>query len=124
MRDGGQDVHVWDVARRTIRQLTFDPIPNFLAVWLDNQQLAFWAGTELRPQVSVLAADGSSAPRQLTKNPNLSTYPMSASRDGKLLLVIEMYKTGGNGIGVIPPREPEKRQTLKVPREQSGALPQ
>ncbi|MGH9374415.1 MAG: TolB family protein [Vicinamibacterales bacterium] len=110
MRDRGLDVYVWDVARAMLRQLTFDPMPNYTAVWLDSHRLAFWArGTSSRPQVSTLAADGSSGPRQLTNDANLPTYPVAASRDGKLLLVTEI--TGeGNNIGVIPIENPEKRR--------------
>ncbi len=87
-RDGGYDVWVWDLARRSLIQLTSDPSPNYTAAWLpDSKRLAFPVWTDTINEVHVRSADGSGQPdilAELTTPPTIRTYPVSVSADGHL----------------------------------------
>jgi serine/threonine-protein kinase len=111
VRDGGQDIFVWDVSRNMLRQLTFDPAANATVTWLDNDRLAFSAEVDGWAQVFVQAADGLSAAKQLTST--LPTFPFSASRDGNLLFVREYPSDTGWDIGLLPVRDPATRRTVE-----------
>ena len=87
MKEGGQDIHLWDVSRRLLRQLTFDASPNTTLAWLDNERLAFSATVDGWGQALEQRADGLGAPRQITSG--LPSFPSAASRDGALLIVRE-----------------------------------
>ena len=72
-RDGGYDVWVWDLARRSLIQLTSDPSPNYTAAWLpDSKRLAFPVWTDASNEVHVRSADGSGQPDILAE---LTTPP-------------------------------------------------
>jgi WD40-like Beta Propeller Repeat len=88
-RDGGYDVWVWDLSRRSLIQLTSDPSPNYTAAWLpDSRRLAFPVWTETINEVHVRSADGSGQPEvlgELTTPPTIRTYPGSVSADGDVV---------------------------------------
>ena len=85
MKEGGQDIYLWDVSRRLLRQLTFDASPNTALAWLDNERLAFSATVDGWGQTFEQRADGLGEPRQVTNG--LPSFPSAASRDGALLIV-------------------------------------
>ena len=100
-RDGGYDVWVWDLSRRSLIQLTSDPSPNYTAAWLpDSKRLAFPVWTETINEVHVRSADGSGQPdilAELTTPAITRTYPVSVSADGHLAFT----RYGAPGIGNI-----------------------
>ena len=122
MKDGGQDIYLWDVSRRLLRQLTFDASPNTALAWLDNERLAFSATVDGWGQTFEQRADGLGEPRQVTNG--LPSFPSAASRDGALLIVREYPPDGGWDIGVVPLKTPESRQTVERTKasENSPAL--
>ena len=111
MKDGGQDIYLWDVSRRLLRQLTFDASPNTALAWLDNERLAFSATVDGWGQTFEQRADGLGEPRQVTSG--LPSFPSAVSRDGALLIVREYPPDGGWDIGVVPLKAPETRQTVE-----------
>ena len=111
MKEGGQDIHLWDVSRRLLSQLTFDASPNTTLAWLDNQRLTFSATVNGWGQAFQQRADGLGEPRQVTSG--LPSFPYAASRDGALLIVREYPPDGGWDIGVVPLKAPETRQTVE-----------
>ena len=111
MKEGGQDIHLWDVSRRLLRQLTFDASPNTTLAWLDNERLAFSATVDGWGQAFEQRADGLGEPRQITSG--LPSFPSAASRDGALLIVREYPPDGSWDIGVVPLQSPQTRQTVE-----------
>jgi Tol biopolymer transport system component len=87
IRDDQNDIWTWDLTRKTLTRLTFNPGINRAPVWTpDGTRLAFsMAGTGAEP-VFIQAADGSGAPTRVT--PEKGTFmPVSFTPDGKQLLV-------------------------------------
>ena len=111
MKEGGQDIYLWDVSRRLLRQLTFDASPNTTLAWLDNERLAFSATVDGWGQAFEQRADGLGEPRQITSG--LPSFPSAVSRDGALLIVREYPPDGGWDIGVVPLKAPQTRQTVE-----------
>jgi serine/threonine-protein kinase len=111
MKDGGQDIHLWDVSRRLLRQLTFDASPNTTVAWLNNERVTFSATVDGWGQVFEQRADGLEAARQVTRT--LPSFPFSVSRDGAVIFVTEFPSDGAWDIGVVPVANPEMRQTVE-----------
>ena len=111
MKDAGQDIHVWDVARRVLRRLTFDPSPNSVVTWIDNQRVAFAGVVDGMGQSFEQRADGLGTARQVTSG--LSSFPLAASPDGTLLLVREYPPDGSWDIAVVPLQNPAARRTVE-----------
>jgi serine/threonine-protein kinase len=111
MKDGGQDIHLWDVSRRLLRQLTFDASPNTTVAWLNNERLTFSGTVDGWGQVFEQRADGLEAARQVTRT--LPSFPFSVSRDGAAIFVTEFPSDGAWDIGVVPVANPEMRQTVE-----------
>jgi serine/threonine-protein kinase len=102
-RDGGYDVWVWDLSRRSLVQLTSDPSPNYTAAWLpDSKRLAVPVWTDTSNEVHIRAADGSGQPdvlAELTTPPTMRTYPVSVSADGHLAFTRYGSRAiGANGV--------------------------
>ena len=114
MRDEGRDVWIWDLRRQTLKQLTLDPGPNYLAAWFpDSKRLAFSAlRADGRSQVYWQAADGSGVARALTEGPR-SAYPHAFSRDGSVMVITDAVGTQDSDIGVLPLENPKARRTLR-----------
>jgi serine/threonine-protein kinase len=111
MKDSGQDIHLWDVSRRLLRQLTFDASPNTTVAWLNNERVTFSATVDGWGQVFEQRADGLEAARQVTRT--LPSFPFSVSRDGAVIFVTEFPSDGAWDIGVVPVANPEMRQTVE-----------
>ena len=111
-QDEGRDVWVWDVARRRLRQLTFDATANWLAAWFpDSKRLAFSMASKGTQQVFWQAADGSGVPEALTHG-SISTLPYAISRDEHLLL--QEYPDAVNSdIAVISLQNPQARRPVR-----------
>jgi serine/threonine-protein kinase len=123
MRDGGQDVFVWDITRRVLRQLTNDEVANNVATWVGNDRVAFSAQIGASVQIFLKNADGSNQARQLTDNPN-GVYPFSASRDERLLFVTQYPQQGGPAnLAVIPVETPDRRRVMNISGNNPAILP-
>ena len=86
------DVWIWDVVRRTSRQLTFDSTWNYRHAWFpDGKRLAFSAIVNGINQVFMQSADGSGVPEQITEGPT-HVVPTTFSPDGQLICA-ELYWT-------------------------------
>ena len=98
MRAEGHDVWIWDLAGRSLRQLTADPSPNFLAAWApDSKRVVFSRVVDGRAQLFWQAADGSGTPTPLSSRSDKGgEYPYGFARDGGLL-----YSLGTTDIGVL-----------------------
>jgi serine/threonine-protein kinase len=98
MRSEGIDVWIWDLAGRSLRQLTSDPMPNYLAAWAhDGKRLAFSFVIDGRAQLHWQAADGSGAPQLIApKADPRGEFPNGFAKDGGLL-----YTVGAIDIGVL-----------------------
>jgi serine/threonine-protein kinase len=122
MRDEGRDVWIWDIARRTLRQLTSDPAANWLAAWYpDARRLAFSAIIDGHENVYAQAADGSGVPVPVTTG-SLRTLPYAISRDGRLVAV-EYAPDLTSNIAVLRLDAPLKRDTLgRTPENERNAV--
>ena len=111
IREGGQDVHLWDLSRRVLRQLTFDPGANTVVTWLDNERVAYSGTVDGWGQAFEQRADGLGTQRQVTTG--IPSFPFAAHRDSNLLIVREFPPDGGWDIGLVPLQNPEGRKTVE-----------
>jgi serine/threonine protein kinase len=90
IRDQEYDIWIWDLARKTLSRLTFDPGMNRGGIWTpDGKKLAFSAERDGAENIYWQSADGSGTPEPLTQNPKGSILPKAFSPDGKQLLFNE-----------------------------------
>jgi serine/threonine-protein kinase len=99
IRDGENDIWIWDLSRQILQRLTFDKGLNRGVVWSpDGRRVAFSRsqddGTE---EVYWQPADGSGRPEPLTKDSGRPVQPSAFSPDGKTLL----YEPGAAPRGVF-----------------------
>jgi serine/threonine-protein kinase len=118
IRESDTDIHLWDVSRRVLRQLTFDPGANTTLTWLDNDRLALSAQVDGWGQVFEHRADGLGTPRQITSG--LPSFPYAASREGTLIVVGEYPPDGAWDIGLVPTQKPESRITVERTKAREG----
>jgi len=111
IRDNNEDVHLWDVSRRVLRQLTFDPGANTVVSWVDNERVAYSGTVDGWGQVFEQRADGLGTPRQVTTG--IPSFPFAATRDGTVLIVGEYPPDGGWDIGLVPMQNPNERRTVE-----------
>ena len=107
------DVWIWDVVRRTSRQLTFDSTWNYRHAWFpDGKRLAFSAIVNGINQVFIQSADGSGVPEQITEGPT-HVVPTTFSPDGQLICA-ELYWTNNMNVdlALLTPSAPKSRRTL------------
>ena len=92
--EGNLDIWVYDIERGVAAQLTFDPSNDIFPVWSpDGEQLAIGAALQGLHDVYLVRADGSGEPELLAERPQV-LVPMSWSRDGGLLTLIELSLVG------------------------------
>jgi serine/threonine-protein kinase len=116
MRSEGTDVWIWEVAARSLRQLTSDPRPNYLAAWTpDGTRVAFSAHVDGRFQILWQAADGSGTPQLVGKADSRGEHPNTFARDGSLLFIL-----GTTDIGVIEP-DGSRRMLVEGPAIERNA---
>jgi serine/threonine-protein kinase len=89
IRDQENDTWIWDLARRTLTRLTFDPAMNRGVEWTsDGKRVAFSAQRDGGESVYWQAADGSGAPERLTEGQR-PQVPSGFTPDGKFMLFQE-----------------------------------
>jgi Tol biopolymer transport system component len=91
-RDEDQDIWTWDVARKTLTRITFDPNVDTSPIWTPDGKRLLWS----RPGQGILwqAADGSGTAEQLTQSgPNVHS-PNAVTRDGASLIFTDLGPKG------------------------------
>jgi serine/threonine-protein kinase len=89
IRDQENDIWVWDIAHRNLKQLTFDPGFNRGGVWSpDGKRIAFSVESNGSENLYWQSADGTGKPERLTEGPT-SQFPTSFNRDGTRLIFSE-----------------------------------
>ncbi len=88
VREGQNDIWVWDLVRRTLSRLTFDATVNRSPVWSpDGTRIAYSNVDDTTTEsVYLQAADGAAAPDALLKRHGERWVPLSWSRDGQVLV--------------------------------------
>jgi serine/threonine protein kinase len=81
------DIWIWDLLRKTLTRLTFDPGPDLQPIWtLDGEKVLFNA-LLVRNGIYWKAANGTGEEEKLVSEPNRALNPFSWSVDGKNLVV-------------------------------------
>jgi serine/threonine-protein kinase len=89
IRDQENDTWIWDLNRKTLTRLTFDPGPNRGVVWSpDGKHIAFSAQRDGVETIHWQSADGTGAPEKLTEGTQ-SQFPSAFTPDGQFLLFQE-----------------------------------
>ena len=89
IRDQGMDIWVWEFARHSLTQLTFDPGLNREGVWNpDGKRIAFSAQRDGFENLYWEAADGTGTAERLTDRPK-TQLPLSFTPDGMRFLFSE-----------------------------------
>jgi Tol biopolymer transport system component/DNA-binding winged helix-turn-helix (wHTH) protein len=105
---GNVDVWTYDSARGSPTRFTFDPAPEFRAMWSpDGRSIVFNSGRKGHEDLYRKSADGAGV-EDLLYADTREKYPVSWSRDGKFLL----YDAFGGSQGSEPwalPLTPEQR---------------
>jgi eukaryotic-like serine/threonine-protein kinase len=85
----GNDIWIWDLARETLRRLTFAPGSDSLALWTpDGARIIFTSDRAGVLNLHSHAADGTGGAERLTTSPN-QQFPSSISPDGMLVAGFE-----------------------------------
>jgi serine/threonine-protein kinase len=87
IRDDQNDIWTWDLTRKTLTRLTFNPGLDRGPVWTpDGSRIAFASTANGAEAAFIQAADGSGTPTRVT--PDRGTFiPVSFTPDGKQLLL-------------------------------------
>jgi serine/threonine-protein kinase len=86
-RDEEGDIQIWDLARQTLRRLTFDPKLDGAPVWTpDGQRLVY---TAIGQGLVSRAADGTGPVESLTRQGDFLHGASAFTADGKILLFTE-----------------------------------
>ena len=89
IRDEQSDIWIWEFARQTLTRLTTDPSPDRFPVWTtDGHDILFTSERDGPPSIYRQSADGTAPAERLTNGPNTQA-PMSATPDGRFLIVRE-----------------------------------
>jgi serine/threonine-protein kinase len=88
IRDEESDIWIWDLTRRTLARLTFDPVVNYSGIWTpDGKNVVYGTESTEANSIWMQPADGSRSPEPLTKTAEGRLFPEAFSPDGKQLLV-------------------------------------
>jgi eukaryotic-like serine/threonine-protein kinase len=104
------DTYIWNIARKTLTRLTFDPAEEDFPLWLpDGKRLAFSSGRGGNWGIFLKSADGTGSDELLYPRKNSWDFPGCWSGDGKTLIT-----DGTDGINLrIGALSMEKERTLK-----------
>jgi eukaryotic-like serine/threonine-protein kinase len=120
----GGDIWMWDIARRTLSQRTFDPANEFFPLWTpDGARLIFTRQDGSNHTLRWQAADGSGTSEPLG-NPQSAPAVLFATdmtRDGTALL---LYRGGESDLLMLSPQNGDALQPLLATpaNEHSGVL--
>jgi serine/threonine-protein kinase len=97
--DREYDVWTWDVARRLLTRLTFDPGRDFYPAWApDGRRIFFVSGRHGVPHLFRRPADGTGSDEQLTDGPNVQFGMASFTPDGTRLVFTEVVPGTGEDV--------------------------
>jgi serine/threonine-protein kinase len=89
-RDSGNDIWIWDLARRTLSRLTNDPANDLNPLWTnDGRRIVFASSRNGNPNLYLQSADGTGTPERLTDSV-LPQFPTSISPDEKRIVLFEL----------------------------------
>ena len=114
IRDGGDDIWIWNTRSRHLRQLTSDAAPNYVPAWFpDSERIVFASVVDGAPRIFSQAADGSGRPEPVALPASGGGFPFDVLRDGRI-----MY---GNlqDIGVLSPNE--RHWLIRSPATETNA---
>jgi Tol biopolymer transport system component len=87
IRDQENDIWVWDIERKTLQRLTFDPDRNRGVVWSpDGERVAFSREIDGGEEIYWQASDGSGLAEPLTEGSGKPLFPVDITPDGTTLL--------------------------------------
>jgi serine/threonine-protein kinase len=90
VREGQNDIWLWDFARETLTRLTFDPGNDEQPVWMPDGDRVIFSSTRSGSQsLFWQAADGTGPAERLTDSVDLQHEPGIVSPDGSLLVYEE-----------------------------------
>ena len=96
--DQEQDIWVWDLERKTLTRLTFDPAIERIPVWMqDSRHVIFMSTRTGQFNLYTHAADGSGTDVPLTSNGRL-LLPNSTTPDGKFVIGHEIRPRTGRDL--------------------------
>ena len=106
--DGNRDIWILDLTRNnTLRRLTFDKGGDYIPLWSrDGKRIAFSSSRHGNISVYWKAADGTGKDEPVVGSavPDTDIFPLSWSKDGKSLVLMENFSTAGIsdfGIGAL-----------------------
>jgi Tol biopolymer transport system component len=111
-RDEDSDIWIFDLERKTLQRLTFDPGANRVPLWSpDGKRVIFTRALGGTEEIYWQAADGSGAPEPLTADSGRFVAPMDITPDGASLIFVG--ETPPRDIWMIPVGNPHaERRTL------------
>jgi Tol biopolymer transport system component len=84
---GGFDTFIWNLARKTMSRLTFDPAEEIFPLWTrDGKRIAFFSEREGNSGIYLKSADGTGSDELIKPSKNLYAFPGCWSGDGNTLL--------------------------------------
>jgi serine/threonine-protein kinase len=91
-REGSNaDIHIWNLARKTLTRLTFDPAEEDFPLWTrDSKRIAFFSEREGNVGIYLKSADGTGSDEPIRPLKDQFDFPGSWSGDGKTLLLDEI----------------------------------
>jgi serine/threonine-protein kinase len=112
IRDQDNDIWVWDLGRRTLTRLTFDPAPDQYPVWTpDGRRIIFNSARAGVANLYWQLADGTGTVERLTTSPN-SQVANSVSPDGTRMVLTETSPKTGIDLVVMPLDGPRRQVPL------------
>jgi eukaryotic-like serine/threonine-protein kinase len=86
IRDGGDDIWIWNTRSKRLRQLTSDAAPNYVPAWSpDSKRIVFASVVDGTPRIFSQAADGSGRPEPVAPPASGGGFPFDVLRDGRII---------------------------------------
>jgi len=94
-----EDIHIWDIARQSMNQLTFDDTDSSYPVWTaDSKSILFVSDRNDSRSIYRKNADGAGGVDLISEKDGI---PFSLSADGKSVLLMYIGTSGSNDIGIL-----------------------
>jgi serine/threonine-protein kinase len=102
IRDQENDIWIWDVARRTLRQLTLDPANDVQPLWTPDGQRLLFASNRGNGVQNIFwqSADGTGSPERLTTSTK-PQFPQTIAPDAKQVVLLEQSAQTGNDLVLL-----------------------